>query len=601
MRQNEEERLTDVIPPRAEPVRRMRWLAPLLAACVAASVVWFISQSRLQEMARQALDQTLLLTTRAVEAEVDRLRALPDVASEDARIRMALAGTGPLEAANTYLERVSAHAGADELFLIDTNGRTIAASNWNQPGSFVGHNYAFRPYFQEALTQGHGQFYAIGVTTGVPGFFLSTRVSQGDAVGVLVVKLDLRPLQETWRAAEAYVALADDSGVVFLSARPDWQYRPLWPLDEVTLAHITATRAYEGVGLAERAALLDVPPAGADATGEGWMARIAPMPATGWQVIAARATGPMQLVSAGWAVLAALVTLGIAAGLKAWEQRRQFIALRLSQSERLESMVIARTADLAREVEARSQAEAGLRATQEALIHTEKMAALGRMSAAIVHEISQPLAAMEATLAAAELGLAKSDRATAPRLDTARGLIRRMQRTTRHLKSFGRKETGELSLIDMRAPVASALEMVAPRARATDVIPELHQPDQAVMVMAGSVRIEQVVVNLLLNALDAVADQDAPQVTITLVVKEGQAVLVLRDTGAGIAAADVPRVTEPFFTTKVTGEGLGLGLAICKAILADFNGTLDIVSEEGRGTQVTVRLPLAPAAKDRSA
>lgn len=584
--------------PRAEPDRRMRWLVPFLAAAVAATVVWCISQSRVQDTARHELDQTLLLTVRAVEAEVDRLRALPDVASEDARIRMALAGTGSLEAANAYLEQVAAHADADDLFLIDASGQTIAASNWNKPGSFVGQNYAFRPYFQTAMAQGHGQFYAIGVTTGVPGFFLSTRISDGDAVGVLVVKLNLQPLEETWRAAGADVALADGNGVVFLSARPAWQYRPLWRLDAVTLAQIAATRAYDGVGLAARAPLLDAPPAGADAAGKGWMARIAPMPATSWQVIAARATGPLQLVSAGWAVLAALVTLGIAAGLKAWEQRRQFIALRLSQSERLEAMVIARTTDLAREVEARRQAEAGLRTTQEALIHTEKMAALGRMSAAIVHEISQPLAAMEATLAAAELGLVKSDTATAARLDTARGLIRRMQRTTRHLKSFGRKETGELSLVDMRAPIASALEMVAPRARGSGVVPKVQQPAQPVMVMAGAVRIEQVVVNLLLNALDAVAGQPDPQITVTLAVQGDQAVVILRDTGAGIAAADVPRVTEPFFTTKMTGEELGLGLAICKAILADFNGALDIESEVGRGTQVTVRLPLAPADKD---
>jgi two-component system C4-dicarboxylate transport sensor histidine kinase DctB len=301
----------------------------------------------------------------------------------------------------------------------------------------------------------------------------------------------------------------------------------------------------------------------------------------------------MTLFAAGWAVLAAIAALGIAAGLKAWDQRRQMIALRLSQSERLEAMVVRRTADLAREVDARIQAEAVLRATQEALIHTEKMAALGRMSAAIVHEISQPLAAMEATLAAAEMDLAKDDTATGPRLGTARGLIRRMQRTTRHLKSFGRKESGELHLIDMRAPVRAAMDMVAPRARAVGVVPVVLLPDGAVAVRAGAVRIEQVVVNLLLNALDAVADVHKGQVTLELTVDEGEARLRVSDTGSGIAADDLPRVTEPFFSTKITGEGLGLGLAICKAILADFGGTLRIASSPGAGAQVVVCLPLA--------
>lgn len=587
------------MPDRNQTLRgyRMRPFAPFLAAFMVAGLVWLVAHGRAQDMARQELDQTLLLTARAVEAEVDRFRSLPDVAAEDARIRNALTGTGPMHEANTYLETVSSHAGADELFLIDATGLTIAASNWNRPGSFVGHNYGFRPYFQKALLHGHGQFYAIGVTTGIPGYFLSTRVTVGDAVGVLVVKLDLQPLQETWRAADADVALADENGVVFLSARPDWQYRPLVPLDPVTLTEIGTTRAYDGVELARAAALLAAPAAGADAAGAGWIARLAPLPATGWQVIAARATAPLHMVAIGWAILAALVTLGIAAGLKAWEQRRQIIALRLSQSERLESMVEARTAELAREIEARTQAEADLRATQEALIHTEKMAALGRMSAAIVHEISQPLAAMEATLAAAEIGLGNSDQTgTATRLTTARGLIRRMQRTTRHLKSFARKETGELSLIDMRAPVVSALEMVAPRARAVGVQPGLTLPDDPVMVLAGAVRIEQVVVNLLLNALDAVADMPEPSIDVALALHDGCARLTVRDTGAGITDADLSQVTEPFFTTKLTGEGLGLGLTICKAILADFGGSLEISSTRGQGTQVNVLLPLVAAA-----
>ena len=576
----------------------MKLVAPLLAAVVAAAVVGILAQNRALATARAELDQTLLLTSRAVEAEVERLRALPDVTAEDARIRNALVGTGALQDANEYLEAVSAHTGADELFLLDANGDTIAASNWNRSGSFVGHNYGFRPYFREAIASGHGRFYAIGVTTGVPGYFLSTRVAAGDAIGVLVVKLDLRPLQQTWRAANAYIALADPNGVVFLSARPDWQYRPLMRLDDTVLAELASTRAYEGSSLQHSAALLSGPPDGADAAGQGWIARIAPMAATDWQVIAARSTAPLQWLAAGWALLAALATLAFAAGLKAWEQRRQIVALRLSQSERLESMVIARTAALAREIDARKQAEAGLRATQEALIHTEKIAALGRMSAAIVHEISQPLAAMEATLSAAELGLADDDTVTAPRLRTARGLIRRMQRTTRHLKSFGRKEAGELVSIDMRDPVASALEMVAPRARALGVVPELLMPDQPVRVLAAAVRMEQVVVNLVLNALDAVAESAHKRVRVVLEVDAARARVRVSDTGSGIAAADLSRVTEPFFSTKLTGEGLGLGLAICQAILADFGATLDIASTEGQGTEVTVLMPLATAPRE---
>lgn len=564
-----------------------------LLACLSAALVWFVAQTMATGTARQELDQTLLLTTRAVEAEIDRLRALPAVTAEDARIRMALSGSGSLQDANAYLETVAAHAGADELFLIDATGETIAASNWNRPGSFVGQNYSFRPYFRNALATGQGQFYAIGVTTGIPGYFLSARVDVAGIIGVMVVKLDLSPLQETWRAAEADVALTDEHGMVFLSARPEWQYRPLVPLSQDVLDHLVSTRAYEGVGLGTTAPLLSDRPAGADARGEDWIARIGPVPATGGQVIAIRPLRGVQMVAMGWAALAALATLAVAATLNGIAQRRQIIAMRLSQSEKLEAMVITRTADLAREVEARKQAETDLRATQEVLIHTEKMVAMGRMSAAIVHEISQPLAAMEATLSAAELGMQPNDTKTSERISKARDMIRRMQRITKHLKSFARKDTVTLSLIDLRTPLKSALDLVLPRAKVVGVTPALQMPHDQVPVMAGIVRIEQVVANLLLNALDAVEATPKPEVSVTLSVDGANAVITVRDNGVGIADADLPRVTEPFFSTKQTGEGLGLGLAICKVILVDFRGTLDIQSASLEGTQVTVTLPFA--------
>jgi two-component system C4-dicarboxylate transport sensor histidine kinase DctB len=571
----------------------------VVLACLSAALAGFVALSMATAKARQELDQTLLLTIRAVEAEIDRLRALPAVAAEDARIQRALAGTGPLHEANTYLETVAAHSGADELFLLDATGVTVAASNWNQPGSFVGQNYAFRPYFQDALATGSGQFYAIGVTTGVPGYFLSARFEVGGIVGVMVVKLDLSPLQETWRVAEADVALADKYGVVFLSARPDWQYRPLVSLRSDILDRLVTARAYEGVGLGETAPLMSAPAQGADGRGTDWLARIGPIPATGGQVIAARPIRGLQLAALGWAMLAALATLAIAAAAKAIEQRRQIVALRLSQSEKLEAMVIARTADLAREVEARIQAEADLRTTQQALIHTEKMAAMGRMSAAIVHEISQPLAAMEATLAAAELGMTPGDTGTASRIGKARDMIRRMQRTTKHLKSFARKDAVAPVLIDLRAPLGSALDLVLPRAKVVGVTPTLELPEGPVPVMAGAVRMEQVVANLLLNALDAVEALPNSWIGVTLTVVGEEARILVRDNGAGIVESDLPRVTEPFFSTKLTGEGLGLGLAICKAILADFHGRLEISSAPGQGTIVTVTLPLSQM-EDRS-
>ncbi len=582
------------------------WLLPIaaaLAAALAFGLAWNLALAGL----RSGLDQQLVLTARAVETEISRFRALPDVAGEDARIAAALAqppatGGAAHEAASRYLKRVADHSGASELYLLDVQGVTIAASNWAAPGSFIGKNYAFRPYFRDAMALGRGQFYAIGVTTGLPGYFLSRRITHAGARGVMVVKVDLLPLQRTWQEAGLAMALADADGVVFLSGRPDWVYRPLRPLPEGTLARLASQRTYDGVDLARAAPLLSQGPLAAAPIAPGAMQpRAVRLGPSGWQLLAAAPTAPVQASASGWAMGTALVSLVAMAIAKVLHQRRQISALRLRQNEVLEARVSERTADLAREIDARRQAEIELRATQEGLVHSEKMAALGRMSAAIVHEISQPLAAMEATLAAAELSLPASDSSTAPRLATVRGLIRRMQRTTKHLKSFGRREPGEKVLVDLVPVIASALELVTPRARAVGVVPVFKPPQEPLTVWAGPVRMEQVLVNLLLNAIDAVEGRPDPQITLKAHAAAGQLRLRVTDNGPGIAAEDLPRVAEPFFSTKPGGAGLGLGLSISRTILGEFGGDMAFAAAPGGGTEVQVTLPLARSTPTKAA
>lgn len=569
------------------------WLL-LAAACLAAALTFALAWRLALSDLDTGLDQQLVLTARAVETEISRFRALPDVAGEDARIAAALTDPAAHQAASHYLKRVADHSGASELYLLNDRGLTIAASNWAAPASFVGQDYGFRPYFRDALASGRGQFYAIGVTTGLPGYFLSSRINTGAARGVLVVKVDLRPLQHTWQQAGLAMALADSDGVVFLSGRPDWVYRPLHALSAETLSRLAAQRTYDGVDLSRTTPLLSGPSGSAPRFSPGGLhPRLTVLEGSGWHLLAAAPTGPALASAAGWAMGAALVSMVLTALAKVLHQRRQLTALRLRQNEVLEARVTERTAALAREVEARRQAEQDLRAAQQGLIHSEKMAALGRMSAAIVHEISQPLAAIEATLAAAELSLPDSDRTTAPRLLTVRGLVRRMQRTTRHLKSFGRKEPGDLVLVDLAAVTGSALELVTPRARAVGVTPVFLSPSVPLTVRAGPVRLEQVLVNLLLNALDAVEGRPDPRITLTATAEGGTMRLSVTDNGTGIAACDLPRVAEPFFTTKLTGEGLGLGLSISRSILDDCGGNLTFAAAPGGGTEVVVTLPLA--------
>jgi two-component system, NtrC family, C4-dicarboxylate transport sensor histidine kinase DctB len=571
--------------------QRTLWAAFALALC-AALLTYHFTHRASETALRAQLDQSLILTARAVETEIARYGSLPGIAAQDARILAALAA--PQNAANQaianrYLAKVGQMSGAAQLFLMGADGTTIAASNYDTEQSLVGKNYSFRPYFQAAMQGQHGRFYAIGVTTGLPGYFLSSPVTYGAASGALVVKVDLTPLQATWSRAGLSMAITDQDGVAFLSGAPEWLYRPTLPLGPETLARIRASRTYDGVDLAPSQAILTAPDHAISAKGP-MLIRTRPLTDDGWTLLTGAPLAPVTTtatLSAFGAALLALLATGLA---KIANQRRQLVALRLRQNALLEARVTERTRDLAHEVQARRQTEAELRAAQDGLIHSEKMAALGRMSAAIVHEISQPLAAMEATLGAAEIALPAGQEKTQTRIATARGLIRRMQRTTKHLKSFSRKEQGELALIDISHAIENAIELTAPRAKAIGVSPQFIAPLASVHVRAGAIRMEQVLVNLLLNALDAVEGKPDARITVTT---EQAALTTIRvtDTGTGIASADLPRITEPFFSTKITGEGLGLGLSISQAIVQEFGGEIRISSAIGTGTTVTVTLP----------
>ncbi|MCV2888987.1 sensor histidine kinase [Ruegeria aquimaris] len=580
--------------------RRVFALIGAIAVLAAVSAFTVAYRAGLAAMDAE-LGQSLILTRRAIETEIERFRALPDVAGEDVRIGRALRSPGSetaVQAANRYLETISQRAGATDLYLLDAAGTAIAASNWATDKSFVGNNYAFRPYFSDAMANDRGRFYAIGVTTGKPGYFLATRVGSGETLGVMVVKIDLKPMEATWQSAGVATAIADRDGIVFLSGVPDWLYRPLSVLSEDALDRLRRLRTYDGVDITGAARLLSDPPS-ADIMllpgvgGAALRGTSTTIEADGWQLISAKPLAPVIVSALLWAFGAALVATAATGLAMIVNQRRQLIQLRLRQGVLLEARVAERTRELAQEVEARRKTEADLRATQESLVHTEKMAALGRMSAAIVHEMSQPLAALEATLAAAEMS-GDADK-TRTRIGRARNLILRMQRTTKHLKSFSKKEQNLRTLTDLNKVAENALDLVEPRSKATAIKPVFVPSSDAVLAMAGPVRLEQVCLNLLLNALDAVEGRQGACVSVETGNDGVQVWLAVSDNGPGIAPDDLGRVTEPFYSTKIGGEGLGLGLSISQAIVTEFGGRLEIVSQPGEGTRVTVLLPAAAA------
>lgn len=540
------------------------------------------------------LHQPLSVYANSLNTLIERYRALPAVLALDPQLVAALAApltTATQAALNRKLERINDAARSSTLQLLDREGQAVAASNWREDTSYVGHNYAFRPYFQQPLAHGSGSFYAVGVTSGVPGYFLSSAVNDaaGRFLGALVVKLELPQLEQQWRQGEDLLLVSDARGIVFIANRPGWRYRALRELNLADLEQLSITRQYDKQPLTPLA-----------------YQRLRPFGDNSHLVEVQTLDGPQRylweslaLQDNGWTLhLLRTPTLAqddaLYAGLAAaglW-LTLMFLALFLNQRWRLARVRRRSREELEQLVEARTR---DLRTAQDGLVQAAKLAALGQMSAALAHEINQPLTAQRMHLASLRLLLGQGRVDEAHRaLDPLEQLLTRMAALTGHLKTFARKSPGGLrERLDLALVVEQALQLLEPRLRAEHVQVDLQLARPA-WVSGDAIRLEQVLINLLHNALDAMAGQATRRLRISTVRDANTWQLSVTDNGSGIAAADLDAIFDPFFTTKPVGEGLGLGLAVSRAIVEELHGQL-LASNLPNGAVFTLSLPAAEA------
>ncbi|MCA6217516.1 sensor histidine kinase [Ideonella sp. B7] len=524
---------------------------------------------------------------------------------------------------NRRLERLAQATHVFAIYLIAADGQTLAASNWRTPTSFVGQNYAFRPYFRDALAGGTGRFYAIGATTKEPGYFLAqpVRDEDGRPFGVLAVKISFDDLEANWQRSGELLMLADARGVVFLSSRPEWRFHTLRPLDAGTQALLQATQQYGVQALAPLP--LDRP----DEAFEGRATRLATQAESGraphWLRVAAqrRTLGPMdwtllsfaetdgllqdaraQALAAGLAY--AVVVVGL---LYARLRRRRDEELRLVRRDleranaELDARIDERTAhlreaneELAHKIVQLDRTQSTLRAAQDELVQAGKLAVLGQMAASITHEINQPLAALRALNDNAGMLLARGDLAAVQaNIGRIGGLTLRIAEIVGRLKGFARKDELQPMPVAVAPAVEAACALVAADAQRAGMTLDVAPIAPELAMLGQTVRIEQVLVNLLRNALDANRDHGGHHVWISARHEGDRVRLAVADEGPGLSPAARQRLFEPFFTTKSAGQGLGLGLAISASIANALGGSIDFQDRPGGGTVATLTLPAA--------
>lgn len=596
---------------------RLVGLALLFALAAAAIIVYggaFATKTYLDQASVRG-QTTLRLAVAVLRGQMSRYQSLPALIADHADIQELLAD--PANAAlrtrtNLYLKAINGLLASSDIYVIRPGGETIAASNYDGPTSFVGENFSYRPYYQDAIKGQEGRFFALGTTSLKRGYYFSAPVRIKDAIrGVVVFKVDIDAIEASWKVGEYEILVSDPEGIIFMTDRPDWLYASLLPLTADRLARTEASRRYANATLRELPIthgeksgheLMTVSEAGAQTE---YLVLAEDMPEAGWTIRVLLDTAPVraQVLSS---VLAALLLLGLTALVGAIIlQRRARLTERLemqrtAQAE-LEHRVAERTTDLAEvnrqletEVAERRATEQRLRQTQSDLIQAGKLAALGQMSAALSHEFNQPLTAAK-TYAENAAILIERQRIPEAQDNISRisSLIDRLAAISRHLRNFARKPNEQLGPVILSEVVKDTLEIVAWRLKAASATVDVDLGSTPIVVRAGAVRLQQVLVNLISNAADAVEGLAEKRIALKARRKAGKVVITVADNGPGIQAAIAERIFDPFFTTKGVGKGLGLGLSISYNIIKDFDGDLTVVNQPQGGALFTITLAAA--------
>ncbi|MEM7221669.1 MAG: ATP-binding protein [Pseudomonadota bacterium] len=595
----------------------------IFASVLTATWIWAgqIFSEELRERARGTLE----LYISGLDGVLQKHQAMPEVLAKRPEVIALFRHSEDPEIvarANSLTEEVARATGAEDVYFMTPTGDTFAASNWAGERPFVGQNFSYRPYFQNAMKGRLGRFSALGTTSGKRGYYFAYPVIQGDeTLGVVVVKIGFQNLEGTWASGTDEVIVADPNGVVFISSRPEWRLKTLEPLEPAALAEIARTRQYDTADLTTlpiaRAVKGEIAPSvlamrrGDDPGGAErivtYLAEAKDMADADWTVLVLADAAAARARTNTAVIVAALTGLLILAVVAVLYQRRRRLIERIeierAASEVLESRVRERTAELVsanqrleEEITERRQAEAELRLAHDELVQAGKLAALGQMSAALSHEFNQPLAAIRSYADNAETLIARGQIEEArDNQRLIRELTQKMAQISKHLTTFARKPGSQLEPVKLAAVVDEALDFLASRQAAAGVQVIKTVEDDSLQVLAGPVRLQQVLLNLLLNALDAMTEQSAPVIEVSLTAAGDKAQIDVRDHGPGIAEDDAARIFDPFFTTKEVGQGLGLGLSISYNIIKDFDGSLSAANHPEGGAVFTIELPLAKA------
>ena len=552
-----------------------------------------ISYNRFEKTALDTSSQRLSLYQESLRSTINRVSHLPRVVVSHPHTAAMLRDGSRIDLMNRYLKTVSDKADSAALYILDDEATTVAASNFDTPESFVGNNYRFRRYFLDAVDHGQATFFAIGVTTGRPGYFLSEAIVENDKVlGVAVVKVEFKELLEAWRGAGEHVLITDEDDVTVLASDSRYLYKPLKTLPAERLKQMRESRKFTGYDL-EKLEFTSTEGTFEGRVGIGnekFSISTVGTSELGWKLHFLTPLASVQKSAFAFAAFA-LLFCGLLASLLLFMRSREkqgMLEAKALEAERISEI----NTQLELEVQVRKETEEQLRTAQSELIQSSRLAALGKMSAAIVHEVNQPVSAIRLFTSSGALLVKERRLKEAGKVfGDIKKMTERLGSITSDLLIFSRKPVTKPTLCDLNQCIENILVQFKPELELLNIELELNLSDAPVLVKGSKVRFEQIVSNLFKNAIQACENTDFPKITIKTTLDEEFCSFSIQDNGKGVPPEIMGQLFDPFFTTKNIGEGVGLGLALCYAIADEANGKISCRNIEEGGVCFEVVFP----------
>ena len=527
-----------------------------------------------QETTKQA-ELRLQLYINSIESELERNRFITLLIAGDPKLQTILRNNNQ-KRVNHYVQKYTKYY-KQNITLLDAHGYLLTSNE----ESLTNNQHANQKYFKSALQSDQIIFTTILNQNKKNRFIFSQAIKQSNKIlGVVINEVSLSKTEDAWINSSEAVIVTNKDDKILLSSKPDWF--------TAQIANQTpSTQPKNLLNSVQPFTYWEELPARAFLNKNTLLQLETRLNKEEWRILYYTTYAPVRekvngIIALEITALAILLTL---------------IFYLLSRRSRIQSIIFMEESNnlrlinskLQNEMNEREKVEQSLKVAEQSLAQNSKLAALGEMSAAVSHELNQPLAAMKTYLAGAKLLLQRSrpDEALSSfqRIDD---LIERMATITKQLKSHARKGSNELVKVDLKMVISDAIDIMSSQFNLLQIDYSQNLPEQPVIVLGDQIRLEQVIINLLRNSLDAMTDTKAPKLEIFLKISNN-AVISVKDNGQGIV--DLESLFEPFYTTKKPGDGVGLGLAISSGIIKDLGGRLVARNNKISGAVFEIHLP----------